>query len=239
MSYKDTSENNICPSCGAKNFKGDGICKNCGRIIEIKADSRRDYRKIWNFVAIIIIAMSLYGGINYFTSNQNSYENDSGTYEGQDPYEHTSDDYDTSSFYPVDNSGFNIGSNLKFYPDGTDTILENDYFSVQFPTDIEWGYEILANTALEIFHKSARDSGYGGWVVTIIAYDWEDDSYEQFPSWALAGTSADKKYIVQFPTDVQFDSQDSTQSSEYREMLSIAEDMDCNDNDAYNLFKVK
>ena len=31
----------------------------------------------------------------------------------------------------------------------------------------------------------------------------------------------------------------SVQASEYREMLQIAEDMDSNDEDAYNLFKVK
>lgn len=31
----------------------------------------------------------------------------------------------------------------------------------------------------------------------------------------------------------------SIQASEYREMLQIAEDMDSNDEDAYNLFKVK
>ena len=55
----------------------------------------------------------------------------------------------------------------------------------------------------------------------------------------MAGSSADKKYIAVLPTDVQFNSKDSVQASEYREMLKIAEDMDSNDEDAYNLFKVK
>lgn len=141
--------------------------------------------------------------------------------------------------YLVADSGFNIASNLKYTPDGGDTILENDYFSVQFPAYIDWEYEVVNNTTLKIYHSGAKKDGFGGTVLTIMAYDWGDNSYEEFPSWAVAGSSADKKYIAVLPTDVQFNPKDSVQASEYREMLQIAEDMDCNDEDAYNLFKVK
>lgn len=141
--------------------------------------------------------------------------------------------------YLAEDSGFDIGSNIKYTPDGGDRILENDYFSLQFPAYIQWEYEIVNKTTLKIFYKPAKDSGFGGTVVTIMAYDPEDKTYEDFPSWSVAGKSTDKQYIALFPTDVQFDPKDSTQSSEYSELLDIAEDMDCNDKDAYNLFKVK
>lgn len=110
---------------------------------------------------------------------------------------------------------------------------------MQFPAYIDWEYEVVNNTTLKIYHSGAKKDGFGGTVLTIMAYDWGDNSYEEFPSWAVAGSSADKKYIAVLPTDVQFNPKDSVQASEYREMLQIAEDMDSNDEDAYNLFKVK
>ena len=141
--------------------------------------------------------------------------------------------------YLVEGSGFNIGSNIKYTPDGGDRILENDYFSLQFPASIKWDYEIVNKTTLKIFYEPAKESGFGGTVVTIMAYDWGENTYKDFPSWSMAGSSADKKYVAVFPTDVQFDPKDPTQGAEYRELLEIAENMNCNDEDAYNLFKVK
>ena len=139
----------------------------------------------------------------------------------------------------VSESDFDIASNLKFTPDGGDTILENDYFSLQFPAMIDWDYNVINNTTLEIIYEPAAKSGFGGNVVTIMAYDWSDNSYTEFPDWALAGSDADKKYIALFPTDVQFDPNAPTQAEEYHELFNIAQAMDCNKTDAHNLFKIK
>lgn len=140
---------------------------------------------------------------------------------------------------PADGSGFHIASNIKFTPDGGDKVLETDHFSLQFPAYIDWDYKVVDNTTLDIIYTPAAKSGFGGNVVTIMAYDWGDNSYEDFPDWSVAGSDADKKYIAVFPTDVRFDPNDSTQQKEYQELLEIAEDMDCNDSKAYNLFKIK
>lgn len=134
---------------------------------------------------------------------------------------------------------FDIASNLKFTPDGGDTILENDYFSLQFPAMIDWDYNVVNNTTLEIIYEPAARSGFGGNVVTIMACDWNDNSYAELPDWSLAGTDENMKYIAVFPTDVRFDPNDQTQAKEYQELLDIAQDMDCNDSEAYNLFKIK
>lgn len=141
--------------------------------------------------------------------------------------------------YLVKDTGFDIASNIKYTPDGGDRILENDYFSLQFPASIQWDYEIVNSTTLTIFYEPAKEAGFGGTVITIMAVDWGDNEYEEFPDWSIAGKSADKKYIAMLPTDVQFDPEDKTQASEYMELFRIADDMDCNDEAACNLFQVK
>ncbi|MDE6434558.1 MAG: hypothetical protein K2L07_10050 [Lachnospiraceae bacterium] len=45
--------------------------------------------------------------------------------------------------------------------------------------------------------------------------EWEDNSYEDFPEYTVAGISENKKYIAIFPTDVQYD---SSQEAGYRRM---------------------
>ena len=72
-----------------------------------------------------------------------------------------------------------------------------------------------------------------------MAYEWNDNSYTDFPDWSLAGSDENMKYIAVFPTDVRFDPNDQTQAKEYQELLDIAQDMDCNDSQAYSLFKIK
>ena len=141
--------------------------------------------------------------------------------------------------YLIADSGYNIASNIRYTPDGGDRILETDHFSVQFPAYIDWDYKIVSNTALEIYYKPAKESGVGGTVVTIMAFDWGDNSYEDFPDWSLAGSGSTKKYIAVFPTDVRYDPYDQTQVKEYQELMEIAENMNCNDKNAYNLFKIK
>lgn len=71
----------------------------------------------------------------------------------------------------------------------------------------------------------------GGRLVTIKAFDWDDNGYEDFPAYTIAGTSEDKKYIAIFPTDVQYD---SSQETGYRKMYDYARRIDSSEEKAAN-----
>ena len=99
---------------------------------------------------------------------------------------------------------YDIARNIGVGYDKTE-FLYSDYFVLNmpdFPSD--WNYEVHGQTALEIVHYPSRDAGYGGNVVSIMAYDKDDDSYKMLPHYTVAGESKDKIYIACFPTDVQY-----------------------------------
>lgn len=85
-----------------------------------------------------------------------------------------------------------------------------------------WNVETVDKRTLRFFYTKADESGYGGTVFTIIAYDWGDNSYTDLPNYEVAALSEDKKYIILFPTDVQYDPQDSTQKEEYQRLAAYA-----------------
>lgn len=151
-------------------------------------------------------------------------------------------DYDSTYVYGYSETGkegyvnknylveaYNIASGIKTRASEGASFLETDYFTMYLPGDISWEYEVISNTSIGIYYTPAKEAGYGGHVVTIMAYDWGDNDYEDFPSWSVAGLSSEKKFIALYPTDVQFDPQDSTQSVEYGRLLKVAERMDCED----------
>ncbi len=101
-------------------------------------------------------------------------------------------------------AAYDIARNIGVGYDKTE-FLYSDYFVLNmpdFPSD--WDYEVLSKTAFQIFHYPSRDAGCGGNVVSIMAYDKDDDSYEILPHYTVAGESRDKIYIACFPTDVQY-----------------------------------
>ena len=91
-----------------------------------------------------------------------------------------------------------------------DGLLYGNDFLLVMPDDDTWGYEQTSKTSVEIYLKSAREDGYGGNLVTIMAFDPEDTSYEDFPDYSIAGygKNVDKRFIALFPTDVQFNPED-------------------------------
>ena len=63
---------------------------------------------------------------------------------------------------------------------------------------------------------------FGGELVTIMAFDPSDKSYEDFPDYAVAGTgqNVNKTFIALFPSDAQFDPNDSEDEAEYMELFN-------------------
>ena len=121
------------------------------------------------------------------------------------------------------------GSELKEY--GSELLLYGNDFLLIMPNSDKWGYEKTSNDCLEIYLKSARDADFGGNLVSIMAFDPEDSTYESFPDYTVAGhgQNCGKTFIALFPTDVQYDPQDAQQEADYQELYThvkkIAEGM--------------
>ncbi|MGX8774406.1 MAG: hypothetical protein ACSW8G_05045 [Bacillota bacterium] len=112
-----------------------------------------------------------------------------------------------------------------------DGLLYGNDFLLIMPDNDTWGYEQTSNTSVEIYLKSAREDGFGGDLVTIMAFDPDDTSYEEFPSYEVAGfgKNVNKRFIALFPTDVRYNPEDSEQEAAYRNLYThvhkIAEGM--------------
>jgi hypothetical protein len=122
--------------------------------------------------------------------------------------------------------------------DGGDVMLlyGNDFLMLM-PKNDSWGYEQTSKTSVEFYLKSAREDGFGGNVVTIMAFDPDDTSYEDFPDYTVAGHGAnvDKTFIALFPTDVQFNPEDNEQQAAYNDLYDYVKKI--NENDPHSPFQ--
>ena len=120
-------------------------------------------------------------------------------------------------------SNYNImeGFEEKANDDGSIKYLYFNDFMIVMPGNDKWGYEAAPdNQSVTFYLKSARDSNMGGNLVTIRAYDINDNSYEGLPSYSVAGVggTTNMRFVAQFPTDVQWDGSDAQQDADYRDL---------------------
>lgn len=149
---------------------------------------------------------------------------------------------DTSSssvLEPAASSGdYDIASNLQVRLTDGFGLVQSDYFSlVTAYDDLAGGlWEIIPNneSSISFYYSKAKASGNGGLVFSLMAFDWGDNSYSDFPSYNIAGLSNEKKYIIYYPTDLQYDGSNSVQVSEYRRLQEYASHI--NDEDSKNPF---
>lgn len=120
---------------------------------------------------------------------------------------------------------YNIAENIGVFNSEGQARLESKYFTLYLPADGDWIYKVIDNTTVGIYYEPAYESGIGGHLVTIKAFDWGDNSYEDFPNYTVAGVSENKKYIAIFPTDVQYD---SSQEAGYRKIYEHVKRIDNN-----------
>lgn len=128
--------------------------------------------------------------------------------------------------------GYNIAENIGLHFSQGLAFVSSDYFTLYLPEDILWDWEVINDTTVKFFYPAAKDAGFGGTFVTIRAYDWGDNSYSEIPSYRIAGLSDMKKYVAIFPTDVQYDSSDSTQTAEYQRLLEYVYRIDNESSDS-------
>lgn len=118
--------------------------------------------------------------------------------------------------------GYDIMAGSELSESGSEKLLYGNDFLLIMPNNDKWGYEKTADDCLEIYLKSARKAGFGGNLVSIMAFDPEDSTYESFPDYSVAGTgqNVNKTFIALFPTDVQYDPQDAQQEADYQELFT-------------------
>lgn len=133
---------------------------------------------------------------------------------------------------------YDIAEGMEMRLAAESAVLTTAHFSLALDrSEVEaglWDIEATGPNAIAFCYAPASEAGLGGRVFTLVAYDWGDNSYAEAPATQLAGTSADKKYVVILPTDLQYDSSDPTQRDQYARMRAFAQRMDANANPADN-----
>lgn len=124
-------------------------------------------------------------------------------------------------------AGYDIAANLAVRLTDGVGLVQSDYINLVMPyddlADGLWEIEADSTSSISFYYSKARASGNGGFVFSIEAYDWGDNSYEDYPHYVIGNLSEDKKYIVVFPTDVQYNINDSIQKEEYERLKEFAE----------------
>lgn len=122
-------------------------------------------------------------------------------------------------------SEYNIAQDIGVFSSQGLAGIQSACFTLYLPADRDWDYEVVSDKCVNVFYVPSKEAGVGGYLVSIMAYDTDDDSYTVFPHYTVAGLSSTMKYIAVFPTDVQY-----TPGTEkgYREMLDYVLQIDVN-----------
>lgn len=105
--------------------------------------------------------------------------------------------------------------------DGSMDYLYFNDFVIAMPHNDKWGYETNGNE-VSFFLLAAQQGDFGGRLVTIKAYDADDNSYEQILvpyQVAGVGKNVNKRFVAIYPSDVQYDFNDEQQTADYMELF--------------------
>lgn len=115
---------------------------------------------------------------------------------------------------------YDIMEGWQVMQDGSIMYLYGNDFMLMMPNTDDWEYTQESGDSFSIYMTEPRTEGFGGRLVTIKAYDLDDDSYTQLPSYSVAGVgkNVNKRFVAIFPTDVQYDGSNSAQAARYQEL---------------------
>lgn len=104
--------------------------------------------------------------------------------------------------------------------------LYGNDFLLTMPLGYEdWDFEQNTPDSFSVVYIPGKNAGCGGNLVTIKAYDPGDTSYENIPSYHIAGRgqNTDKVFVAIYPTDVQWDMNNASQEARYKDLLEYLE----------------
>ena len=115
---------------------------------------------------------------------------------------------------------FDILDGYEIKKDGSVRYIYGNDFMLTMPDGDDWEIEPIDDDSFKIYLKQAKEDGYEGDLVTIKAYDMDDDSYMDLPSYHVAGIgrNVDKRFVAIYPTDARWNSLDSEQADRYKEL---------------------
>ena len=92
-------------------------------------------------------------------------------------------------------------------------------FMLTLPNADDISYEAHGDS-VDIIFVPGKNAGYGGKLVTIMAYDPDDKSYESKPDYHVAGTgrNSGKRFVAVYPTDQQVSSEFESVVIRYNEL---------------------
>lgn len=111
---------------------------------------------------------------------------------------------------------YDIASNLQLAGGGDEKAIDTDHFTITLSHGSSWDYTVDSKTSITIYNVAAKEANYGGRLVSILAYDAGDKSYENLPSYGVIGEKNGKMYIAEYPSDVQFDPSDEKSMEDYQ-----------------------
>ena len=114
---------------------------------------------------------------------------------------------------------YDIAANLKLKDkDGVKT-LSTDHFTMTLSHGKSWDAKVNSKTSITIYNTALYEANRGGKLVTILAYDAGDESYDVLPEYNVIGESGGKVYIAAYPTDIQYDSSNKKAVANYLEVF--------------------
>lgn len=116
--------------------------------------------------------------------------------------------------YDIEKGGMKQASD-----DGSIVYIYFNDFMMIMPNNDKYSY-VAEGDSVTFYLWAAQQEGYGGRLVTIKAYDMDDDSYKNIPSYHVAGVgkNVNKRFIAIYPTDVQWNHDDAAQEADYKDL---------------------
>ena len=108
--------------------------------------------------------------------------------------------------------------------DGSIEYIYFNDFMMTMPNNEKWSME-TSPRAVTFYLFSAQQEGFGGKLVSIAAYDIDDDTYKSIPNYREAGITANtnKRLVAIYPTDVQWNHDDPAQEADYKDLQTYLE----------------
>lgn len=112
-------------------------------------------------------------------------------------------------------SDYDIAAGIKIKDkDGIKT-LRTDHFALTLTHGDSWDAKVNSRNSITIYNTALYEANRGGKLVTILAYDVGDESYDVLPEYNIVGESGGKVYIAAYPTDMQYDSSNKKAVANY------------------------
>ena len=110
---------------------------------------------------------------------------------------------------------YDIASNLNETANENSKTIETDCFTLTLSMPDTWNYEQDSSTSITFYNIAGREAGCGGRLLTLVAFDSDDDSYKGLPHYSVVGESYGKFYVAEYPSDVQADMENEEHMKQY------------------------